>query len=127
VPASLKELLPFPKAGPRKATRGRRRQKSRILTDIPVREELRQQQECKKAGKNKAKKRLNLGVTEEVVKARSTSNKCVGKRPGKRPLVPSRDPRYHVNRPGLSNTTENDHTPIEDAIQPTPIKVTLQQ
>ena len=92
MPASLKELLPFPKAGPRKATRGRRRQKSRILTDIPVREELRQQQECKKAGKNKAKKRLNLGVTEEVVKARSTSNKCVGKRPGKRPLVPSKRP-----------------------------------
>jgi len=68
--STLEELRPFPKAGPRKSASGRRRQKSTILTDTPVRDEARQRQAKKHMDGNngrasKAKKRLVLNLTSE--------------------------------------------------------------
>lgn len=52
---NLESIRPFPKAGARKGSyRGRQKQRTRILTDTPVREQLRAQQE-KKGSKGKGK------------------------------------------------------------------------
>jgi len=56
-PSSLEELMPFPKAGPRKNGKGCKRMKSRILTDTPVCKEL---QQMKKNNNLAARKKLTL-------------------------------------------------------------------
>lgn len=126
VPSSLEELLPFPKAGPRKATNGRRRQKSRILTDTPVREEMRQQQERKKIGKakacsnNKAKKRLNMTAeTDKNTAKKNVGQRIARSRPGKRPVELSkrpplpRQPTWLVKRVCQSDTVADPCRPID--------------
>ncbi|XP_065665564.1 uncharacterized protein LOC136086990 [Hydra vulgaris] len=54
--ASLEKIRPFPKAGSRKFIKGRKRQRTRILTDTPVRNELNRLQEMKKKSQSKKKK-----------------------------------------------------------------------
>ena len=49
------DISPFPKAGPRKRKGGRKKGKSIILTDTPVKEQLRAAQENRKQNKGKAK------------------------------------------------------------------------
>ena len=49
------DISPFPKAGPRKIKGGRKKGKSLILTDTPVKEQLRAAQENRKQNKGKAK------------------------------------------------------------------------
>jgi len=58
---SVESVMPFPKAGARKNERQRNRQTSRILTDTPVREQLRERQEAKDL--KDAKKRTNMTVS----------------------------------------------------------------
>jgi len=93
---SLEAIRPFPKAGPRKTT-GRRRQKTRILTDTPVRDEQRLLEEKRSAKKSTSvrlvKRRLNLAEAEcpkqkKCQKKQSDRQKTVSVRsqPGKRPV-----------------------------------------
>ena len=87
-PSSLEELMQFPKAGPRKAGKGRQRQKSRILTDTPVCEEVRKAKEQKKMNRReadakdhdrlKARKRLHMAdstgeTTNDIRKIKSST------------------------------------------------------
>lgn len=57
---SLEDLLPFPKAGARKTKHPVKRRKTRILTDTPVRNELKEQQ-TKKQVKNRGTNRPTAG------------------------------------------------------------------
>lgn len=60
-PITLQKLRPFPKAGARKSTKGRKRQKTRILTDTPVRAEiLAIQEERRKKSSMLCKRKLSL-------------------------------------------------------------------
>ena len=59
-PVTLEKLRPMPKAGARKSSGGRKRQKSRILTDTPVRAEIKAIQEAKKKSSVPCKRKLNM-------------------------------------------------------------------
>ena len=59
-PVTLEKLRPIPKAGARKSSGGRKRQKTRILTDTPVRAEIRAIQEAKNKSNVTCKRKLNM-------------------------------------------------------------------
>lgn len=65
------EISPFPKAQPRKATKGRKKGKTLILTDTPVKEQLRADQENKKRKKGKQQERKKKVAKNDKRKVKS--------------------------------------------------------
>lgn len=59
-PVTLEKLTPMPNAGARKSSGSRKRQKSRIVTDTPVRAEIKAAQEAKKKSNVPCKRKLNM-------------------------------------------------------------------
>ena len=57
IPVRPEDISPFPKAGPRKRKGARKKGKSLILTDTPVKEQLREAEEARKQKKGKANKK----------------------------------------------------------------------
>jgi len=110
----VEEIRPFPKAGPRKAT-GRRRQKTRILTDTPVREERRLIEDKRKQGKS-VKRQLNMTKAGD----KSQKHKKVRVQPGKRPVLISerppllRPPKWLVKKKQMQADNSGSGSDIKD-------------
>jgi len=75
-PVTLEKLRPMPKAGARKSSGGRKRQKTRILTDTPVRAEIRAIQEVKNKSNVTCKQKLNM-PEKKVKKSKSKTRPTV--------------------------------------------------
>jgi len=105
---SPQEILPFPKAGPRKNTRGRQQQKTRILTDTPVRLEvgLRAQQKGKNP-RNETKRKL---PTKNLPRKKK---KIARKRLFEEEDSDANDDSVNVNE--LCDDSESDGEPIDRA------------
>jgi len=92
-PITLEKIRPFPKAGARKSTGGRKRQKTRILTDTPVRDEMLAIQEArKKKSAMPCKKKLCLPrntAENSSISSTQSSGRAI-KKPRKQKITDSR-------------------------------------
>lgn len=65
---SPEDIWPLPKAGPRKTTRGRKKGKSLVLTDTPVKNELEEALRIRNEKKNAKKRKIEAKASKEKVK-----------------------------------------------------------
>ena len=70
-PVQPEDISPFPKAGLRKTTRGRKKGKSLVLTDTPVKEQLREMQGGRKQKKDKAKSKGKSSLKPKRLKLKN--------------------------------------------------------
>lgn len=73
-PVTLEKIRPMPKAAARKSAGGRRRQKSRILTDTPVRAEIKANQEKARTKKSGVACKRKLTMPEKKVNKSEAGN-----------------------------------------------------